>query len=53
MLCSSYGGKEGRNGNVKEVVCVCAAVPPSAASAVIDLPLKLTSVAQSDSHETG
>lgn len=51
VLCSLHGGGERRNGsNVKkrsEYVCVClwgaAAIIPSAASAVMDLPLKLTS----------
>lgn len=46
------GGGGGNGGNVEEVcVCsICECRPPSAASAVMDLPLELTSSAQSDSH---
>lgn len=57
LLTGGEGG--GGGGNVEEDVCVCVcvweggmAMPPSAASAVMDLPSKLTSVAQSDSHGT-
>lgn len=47
-----HKGGGGNGGNIEEEEVGDIALPPSAAYAVIDLPSKLTSVPQSDTHAT-